>query len=443
MLHVLLLLDGLVGHGVPVTRRDGPIAVLAGLLALEHLAVADNAVAFTLRDVVALPGLLAGGGRPGQVVAADLHVVVGELAELVVIHSEELGFLRGAEVQAWDVVDGVGEDGADDKGVGRAGDDVGDLLVNGGEVAGDEAAEVRGDFGGALEADDVVGAEEGVEEETDHAGDAVLGEDIHRIVNPDPVLDLGCKVGNDAGDDAEDDGSPGSEETRCGSSGDETRNETRAPADHGPLARKAPIEKDPGHGAEDTGQVGVPASHDSAKVGTERGATVEAEPAEPQEDGAEGDEGDVVRAEVEHQLFLSASEDHGVGERGHTRDDLDGSSACIVEDTPVECPSVGAPNPACNGAVDDGCPEEDEDEEGDEAATFSDGACSDCGGDGAELHLVEGEEKVGDEGGAGTGNGESVHETEFPEVADEAVGGGVAEGQRVSPEIPLEANDGV
>lgn len=37
-----------------------------------------------------------------------------------------------------------------------------------------------------VEADDVVGCEKGVEEETDHASNAVLGEDVHTIIDSDP-----------------------------------------------------------------------------------------------------------------------------------------------------------------------------------------------------------------------------------------------------------------
>jgi hypothetical protein len=134
---------------------------------------------------------------------------------------------------------------------------------------------------------------------------------------------------------------------------------------------------------------------------------------------------------------------HGVGKCGHTRHDFDGSTTCVVEDTPAECPSVPAPRPACNRAVDEGCPEEDEDEEWDEATTLCDSAGDNGGGDGAELHLVEGEEEIGNESRSRTGDGECVHETEFVEVTNEAVGCGVAESQRVSPEVPLEADDGV
>lgn len=440
---VLLLLHLLVCHGVPVTSGDGSLAALAGLLALEHLAVADNAVALALRDVVALPGLLAGGGCPGKVITADLYVVIGEFAKLVVVHTEELSLLRSAEVKAGDEVDGVGDEGADDEDVCRAGDNVSDLLVQRGEVLAEETTIFRSDLTTAAKADNVVGAEEGVEEKTPHASDAVLCEHIHGVIDSDPVLDLGGKVGNDAGSDTKDNGSPGSEEAGSRSSGDEARNETRAPADHGPLARKAPVKKNPGHRTEHTSKVGVPASHDSAEVGTESRATVEREPAEPEEDGAESDEGDVVRAEVEHHLLLTTAKNHGVGERSHTRHNLDGSTAGVVENTPSAGPAVAPPNPACNRAVDNRGPEEGEDEEGNQTAALSDGACSDGGGNGAELHLVEGEEEVGDEGRSGTGHGECVHETEFPEVADEAVGGSIAERERVSPEVPLEANDRV
>lgn len=271
----------------------------------------------------------------------------------------------------------------------------------------------------------------------------MLSEHIHRVINFNPVLDLGRKVGNDAGDNTEYNGSPRSDEARGGSGGDKARNETRAPADHRPLARKAPIKKNPGHGAEHTSEVGVPAGHGSTKVGTEGRTTVESEPAEPQEDSAKGDERNVVRAEVEHHLLLATAENHRVGKRRHTRNDLDGSAAGVVENAPAEGPTARSPNPTCDRAVDECGPDEGEDEERHEAATLSDSACNNGGGDGAELHLVEGEEKVGDECRAGTGHSESVHETEFPEVADEAVCRGLAECERVSPEVPLEADDRV
>ena len=394
---MLLVLSLLVGNTVPVTLSDWAVAVLARLLALEHLAVANNAVALALRNVVTLLGLLTGGRCPGEVVAANLHVVVSEFTELVIVHTEELSFLGCAQVKAGNVVDGVRDQSAHDECVGGAGDDVSNLLVNRGKVASEEATKIGSNLSIAAETDDVVCAEEGVEKKTDHSGDAVLSEHIHGVINLDPVLDLGGEVGNNASYDAENDGSPGSDETRSGSSGDKTRNETGAPADHRPLAGKAPIKEHPGHGTEHTSEVGVPASHCSAEVGTEGRTAVECEPAEPQEDSAESDERDVVRAEVEHHLLLATSENHRVGECRHSRNDFDGSTTGIVKNAPAESPAARSPYPACDWAVDKGGPQEDEHEERHEATTLRDSTSNNGGGDSAELHLVEGEEEVGDE----------------------------------------------
>lgn len=83
------------GHGVAVSTDTSVLvaAVLAGCLALEHLAVLGDAVALTLRyAVLAVEGLTLCRG-PGEVVATDLDVVVGEFAELVVVHTKEFGLL--------------------------------------------------------------------------------------------------------------------------------------------------------------------------------------------------------------------------------------------------------------------------------------------------------------------------------------------------------------
>jgi len=200
---------------------------------------------------------------------------------------------------------------------------------------------------------------------------------------------LGSKVSNNTGGDSEDDGCPRSDETRGGSGSDETRDDTGTPTDHGPLARKTPIEKNPGHGGEHGSEVGVPASHGSAKVGTEGRSTVEAQPSEPQENGAEGDERDVVGAEVEHHLLLAATENHRVGEGTATGNDLDGTSTSVVESTPLEEPAVDVPGPVCNGAVYDGGPQPDEDHHGDQTTTLSNATYDNGSSDGAELHLSD------------------------------------------------------
>ncbi len=115
----------------------------------HHLLVTLDAVLRYYAHAVLLLVLL--GRRPGEVVAADLDdvvlviclgdtrilcskrtyldIIVGKLAVLVVVHAEQLGLGACAQVQARDEVDGLGDDGGHDKGVGGAGDDEGDLDV--------------------------------------------------------------------------------------------------------------------------------------------------------------------------------------------------------------------------------------------------------------------------------------------------------------------------
>ena len=54
------------------------VRVAVGHLALEHVRVGVDAVAVSLRDGDFAVDGLALGGRPGEVVAADFDVVVGE-----------------------------------------------------------------------------------------------------------------------------------------------------------------------------------------------------------------------------------------------------------------------------------------------------------------------------------------------------------------------------
>lgn len=146
-----------------------------------------NAVTLALGyRVLAVDGL-ALSRSPCEVVTTNLDVVVREFAELVVVHTEELCLLRCAQLEAGDLVDDEGEEGTDDEGVDGAGDDVGDLLVDRGWLAGDSTGGES--VVNTVETDDVVGTEDSVEEETPHSSDTVLSEDIERIVDLNPELD--------------------------------------------------------------------------------------------------------------------------------------------------------------------------------------------------------------------------------------------------------------
>lgn len=94
-------------------------------------------------------------------------------------------------------------------------------------------------------------------------------------------------------------------------------------------------------------------------------------------------------AEVEHHLFLATSEDHGVGQRCASRDNLDGTTTGVIKTTPHEEPAVDVPGPVCDGAVYDSGPEPDEDHHGDQATALSNTTDDDGSSDGAELQLED------------------------------------------------------
>ena len=187
---LLLLVHALGGDLVEAALRRGVLVRRRRRLAVDHLDVLGDAVAVFRVDVRldAVGHVL--GGRPGQVVPAHLDVVVGELAELVVVHAEELGLLGRAELEAGDLVDDEGDERRHDEGVRAACEGVGhldvELLVVVVEPAACDEAGVD-----AVEADDVVGGEEGVEQEADDAGDGVLCQHVHAVVDLDPELDCG------------------------------------------------------------------------------------------------------------------------------------------------------------------------------------------------------------------------------------------------------------
>ncbi len=95
-----------------------------------------------------------------------------------------------------------------------------------------------------------------------------------------------------------------------------------------------------------------------------------------------------MRAKVQHHLLLPTAENHRVGESGETRHNLDGTSAGIVEHTPLEGPAVGVPDPVRDWAVDDGGPAEDEDHGRHQATSLGEGAHDDSRRDCDELHLT-------------------------------------------------------
>mgnify|MGYP007051637637 CR=1 FL=1 len=69
-------------------------------------------------------------------------------------------------------------------------------------------------------------------------------------------------------------------------------------------------------------------------------------------------------------VALALAEVDGDGESGGSGNDVDGGSSSEVETTEDEGPASAVPGPACDGVVDDGGPDEDEDEKRAETTTL-------------------------------------------------------------------------
>ena len=124
-------------------------------------------------------------------------------------------------------------------------------------------------------------------------------------------------------------------------------------------------------------------------------AGVEAEPAHPQEPGSQDGEGDVVGFHGELAEALAGTDHHGKGQGGITRGDVDHGAAGEVQDPQFIEPAALAPDPVGQRIIDQGDPDEAEEQEGLEAHPFYEGPGDQGRGDHREHHLEGGEEPVG------------------------------------------------
>lgn len=434
------------GQFLLVVGRNG--GADARLSSRERLAITDvgvPAMTITSSMDISLHRLLLldalGRWVPSIERTANLDEVLDEFTNVLLVHTDDLSLVGAAQAQAGNDVHDLADDRGDDEDVGTARADVGELDVELLEVALHEASGDGGvDF---VQGDDVVGGEDAVEEETDDTCDTVLTEQVESVVDADPVLDLGSIIAADAGNDAQDDAGPRWDHAGAWGSSDETGDGSGTEADHGVLAVMPEIEQAPYDTGEGRSDTGVPSSDGGTKVCTKSGASVEADPSEPKHERSEGDERDVMGTEVDELAFSTSAENPGVSETAQTGADLDRASTSVVEHTPFESPTVDVPNPARDGCVDDGGPNESEDHGGENTTTLGHRAHQDGHGNGRELELVERVEELRDQWGAGTRCVEHISQSDVVEVADESVGGAGGEGERVTPEVPLEDDHGV
>jgi hypothetical protein len=169
-----------------VERRS--LASVVRLTRVHHGLVFMDTVG-GLKDITILSGL-ATLRAPGKEVSADLNIIVGELAMLVIVHTKEFSLLGSTKLKTRDEIDDLGNDGRHDEGVCRGTNNGSDLPADNDVVTIHETT--HDTSVDSVEADDGTAGEESVENETDNTADTVLSEDIERVVNSDEELD--CKI---------------------------------------------------------------------------------------------------------------------------------------------------------------------------------------------------------------------------------------------------------
>lgn len=336
------------------------------------------------------------GWCPLVVCSSDFDEILNEFTNLIVVNSDQFGMVGSAEVEARDQAEDLGDAGGDDKDVGAACNNVCDLDVELLVVLVEEAA--RNGGVNVIEGDDLSGGEESVEDETDDSCQSVLCEEIESVINADEMLDLGSVIACRGGDNTKDDTGPQWDKARAGGGSHETGNRTGAETNHGVLFLDSVIEQTPDNTTGGCGDAGVEGSIYGSEVGAKGRTGIETDPSEPEHECAEGDEGDVVWTEVDELALVSTSDDPRIGQTTDTRADFYRSSTGEIEDAIFKGPAIDVPNPACDGGVNEGDPEENEKHCRHQTTTLGDGTHQDCNGDGAEFHLEKGVKESGDEG---------------------------------------------
>lgn len=106
---------------------------------------------------------------------------------LVIVHTKQFGFLRGAQLETRNEIDDFSNDGGHDKGIGGTGNDNSDLPSNKLIVVVEKTTD--GAAIDSVETNDATASEKGVEDEANHATDTVLSENVERVVDANEELD--------------------------------------------------------------------------------------------------------------------------------------------------------------------------------------------------------------------------------------------------------------
>ncbi len=356
------------------------------------------------------------------------------------------GFLFWGEAEADGFIhheeDGEGSDDGDGPGDGNADELVQDLMGVAFEQAGGEGVAL-----GIVAEDGVDGGdgEDTGEECSDGAASAVDAEGVERVVVAKVVFEAGDHIeAEDAGDEPDEQGGHGLDESRGGGDGDEAGDGSGDGSEGGGFAILEPLGEGPTDGCRGGGEVGGDKGGGGECSGVESGAGVEAEPAEPEEAGSDAAEDEGVGRHGGFGIADAFAEVEGGDEGGNPGGDVDDGAAGEVEAGEAAAgdveQSADTPDHVGHGAVDDDRPEDEEGAGGGELHTLGEGSGDEGWGDDGEHELVDHVGLVGDGGCVGGFGGEAdAAEEEVLESTDEGIA--VAEGEGVADDGPEDGDD--
>lgn len=315
----------------------------------------------------------------------DTNVVVGKLAKVGIIDTDNLGLFASSKSESRNKVHDPTDEGGDGKRPSGGSDNLGELVTELNVVV---VWPSTIDLG-TVESGDGSLSQESSHDGTDHTTYTVRGKDIESLVDTKQELELGSEITSGTGDESDSDSGGSSDETGSRGNTDETSDSSRAESDNGPLSLESVIPQHPSDTSYRSREIGNDTSHGSSEVGAESRTTVETEPTKPKEDCAEDDIGGVVGLVGESFSSVSPSlaEVECDSEGSGTGRNVNGGTTGKVESSETTSPSIGTPSPGGDGAVDDSQPDKDKDHDGSDSRSF--GETTDSEDDSDELGVSE------------------------------------------------------
>ena len=234
------------------------------------------------------------------------------IEELIHIQADHFCLLSHPQMHERNEFEGVEQDASDDERVRRDGANLSQLTTN----LYTNAVHSTLVHGCSIQRRNPSLGEDARKEGSDHATNTVKLEDIHALVDAQPLVDVLAQRADSACDEADEACNPRGDVTGRGGDADKTGDGARASTNKREVALGADVfDEGPAQYAKASGSVGVEYSHHRSDRSVEGRSTVEAEPSEPDEAGTDEDEGGIVGLVVDLVAFVGAlAEDEGVCE---------------------------------------------------------------------------------------------------------------------------------